>query len=109
MHILEVWTFFKNRNIYHVIKIYPAGQKMKIQRGREYASMYVFNRLLKQAAEQFNSLGPIPQCFKSNVYYKAWSSSCGIHLSASCLFPLTPTDTHQIQCLQIGFVVMRGD
>lgn len=79
-------------SIYHVIDIYSTGQKIKRWRERVCKYVYVFNRLLKQAAEWYNSLGPTPQCFKSRVYYKAWSSSCGIHLFASCLFP--DTDTH---------------
>lgn len=39
MYILEVWSFFKSRNIYHVINVYPAGQKTKRQTVRENASI----------------------------------------------------------------------
>lgn len=41
MHILEVWSYFKNMSIYSVINIYSAGQKMKRRRMREYANIYM--------------------------------------------------------------------
>lgn len=40
MHILEVWSFLKNRNVYHVINIYPAGRKMKTE--SETVCKYVY-------------------------------------------------------------------
>lgn len=92
--------FFKIKAMYHVINIYPAGQKVKRQSERLCKCVYVFNRLLKKATEQFNSLGLIPQWFKTNVYYRTWRSSCGICLFTSCVFPLTLTSTHWIRCCQ---------
>lgn len=53
MHILEVWSYLKKMkmSIYHVIDIYSTGQKIKRWRERVCKYVYVFNRLLKQAAE----------------------------------------------------------
>lgn len=90
MYILKVWSFIKSRNIYHVINVYPSGQKTKRQTMRENAGICM--SLVDYWNKQQNDSTVLGQFH--NVLKAMFIAKHGVQavefMSASCSFHSLP-------------------